>query len=144
MTIFPRGLATGKCRTNAYQAGQPQRDCPYSIPEKKGIRPYGMSILRFNPFIFACCPLRKFQDCDRRRALKILDCLSKASFQNLARLTEQTGPEGEMFVGAPFFWILFLGRVRKVSGDRGRAPFRTAFSTLPVSGGKDQRSREGN
>ena len=115
--------------TYYHQRGQPQRDCPYGTP-----------ILRLNPFILACCPLRKFQVCDRGRAFKIWDCLSEASFPNLARPTKQTGPEGERFVGAPFFWVLFLRRTRKVAGGRGRAPFRTVCNTLPRPAGlmKDQ------
>ncbi len=77
--------------------------------------------LRFKPFIFACCPLRKFQGCDRRLALRILGCLSKASSQNSACLTEQTGPEGEMFVGAAFFGLPFLA-VKKGNWGLGQRP----------------------
>jgi len=99
-------------------------------------------------------PLRKFQGCDRRRALRILGCLSEASSQNSARLTEQTGPEGEIFVGAAYFGLPFLAvkemdseqreritriffpasktfRSSKVTGAWGNAPFRAAFNTLP-------------
>jgi len=111
--------------TDFIHTGQPRRDCPYTMPGEKRVchMPLFLSVL-FKPLVFAGSPLRKFQGCDQRCALKILDCLSEASFQNLARLTEQTGPKGEIFFGAPFFWVLFLGRARKVSGARGRAPFR--------------------
>jgi hypothetical protein len=79
--------------------------------------------------LILCLPLRKFQGCDRGSALKILDCLSGASFQNLAQPTEQTGPEGEIFVGAPFFWILFLGVQEKHPGlgAEPRSFFKTFF-----------------
>jgi hypothetical protein len=77
-------------------------------------------------FVFA----GKFQGCDRGRAFKIWDCLSEASFPNLARPTEQTGPEGEIIVGAPFFWVLFLGRVRKVPG-LGAEP-RSGLYSIPA------------
>lgn len=70
---------------------------------------------------FGCYPIRKFQVCDRGRALRILGCLSGASSQNLAHPTEQTGPEGESFDGHPSFGY-FSWVARKVSGVRGRAP----------------------
>ena len=66
-------------------------------------------------------PFENFRSATEGRALKILDCLSEASFQNLVRLTEQTGPKGERFVGAAFFGLTFLA-VKKGNRGLGQSP----------------------
>jgi len=94
-----------------FRQGNHRGIAPTQDQEKR--KAYAIRPSEFTIFTFACCPLRKSQGCDRRRALRILGCLSEASSQNSARLTEQTGPAGEIFVGAPFFWVLFLGGQEK-------------------------------
>ncbi len=44
--------------------------------------------------------------------IKILDCLSEASFQNFVRFEEHREAEGQV-AGRPFFWFVFFGPQRK-------------------------------
>jgi hypothetical protein len=64
-----------------------------------------------------------------------LGCLSEASSQNSARLTEQTGPEGEIFVGAAYFGLPFLAVKEMDSEQRERITkiFFLASKTLRSS-----------
>ena len=91
-------------------------------------------------------PLRKSQGCDRVRAFRIWDCaesglrhgISGASFPNLVRTTEQPGPEGDIFVGAPFSWILALGRQEKYPGHGAEPrfiPHPILFRMIPGQAG---------
>jgi len=81
------------------------RDSPCTIPvKKKGVCHTPLLEIRLN-LSRAALPVVPFENfrSATEGALKILDCLSEASFQNLVRLTEQTGPEGERFVGRHSF-----------------------------------------
>jgi hypothetical protein len=60
-----------------------------------------------------------------------LGCLSEASSQNSARLTEQTGPKGEIFVGAAFFGLPFLA-VKKGNWGMGQSPISKINFLLPT------------
>lgn len=56
-------------------------------------------------------------------AYSILDCLSEVRFQNLVRLTEQAGPEGEIFIGCV--------RVKDIGYKKVHVPGYTLISYSP-------------
>jgi len=66
------------------------------------------------------------------------DCLSEASSQNSVRLTEQTGPEGEIFVEVPSLGYLPWPS-RKVTGEWGKAPhFKKHFPLTALRHSREQ------